>query len=791
MENIIVREGQELEWSFDDMKGCFYLFSMPEAWSPYFAFRDSFRARDLELWHLPPEEEIWLGSATVPMGWRNAMGLIQYAHRRAHLMPIPSGLAPLPQQREVRKDKPLPPTSLNASALQEIWSVYCDDADVPRLVPISPTARAAGSSPLQDIARGRFNHFELLMSKKCGTREALVKRLGAYINCKAGIMWAGGGRLALFARLLGHVLSQVAPGRKPLQVVGGHWNHIAGFRREISACFNQFWAYVSSGKESLGPVWLPVLREAAEALILLPLAQFDLCAPLVDFVAATDASETGGGLCVAHELTSLGTEWLFKSVAAGLTRGRDILGIITADDGLGGLRRALELQSVEVTVHAEIGASGLAVSAQRSQWPSILFLDPDAVDYQDKLAGLFTSFVHLRRVIAHCSLVPCFKPGLAPEEIVARSLGRITVLKEAVGVLQRSRSEILFSFLVSGIPRPTVHGPLEGGRLPDLLQLEVSRALGVAHITLSCGSWTPTTEDCDYWVDWPLEEDFQQVLGPLGAARTFTPAGTYPAWAKRCDSAKERRKFKVDPRSIAIARGYGWYSLVAAGRRGCPAGKQAAYRLCLATSACAAPPLGLLVGPLLKAEGIRLSLPSPDECWGQLDAEERDFAEALLCPGDVLSTQDSALAEALAVFVRCSRHSGSDIRAADSSLLSPVSWPRRSVDPDLFNWKVKLAVKYQSKHINVLELRAILLGLQWLLRKPANFGHRAVFVCDSQVCIAVLAKGRSSARTIAATVKKVIATILAGSLCVYFVYVESSRNPADRPSRFSNHGKAS
>ena len=296
--------------SFDDMKGRLFSLAMSEAWCPYFPIRVTFRAGDLELAHLALEEEVRFDGATAQLSWRNAMGLIQYAHRCVHLMPAPQGLARLHRQREFRKDKPIPPTRLNASELQELWAVYREDADVPRLVPTSPNVCAVGMRPPQENARGRISHFESLMSKKCGSREALVERFGAYINPKAGTLWAGGGRIALSARLLGHVLSKVVPERKPLQVIGGPWIHVAGFRREISACFTQFWAYVSSGKDSLGPVWRQVLREATEALTLLPLAQLDLCALLVDFVVPIDASETGGSLCIATELTSLGNECL-------------------------------------------------------------------------------------------------------------------------------------------------------------------------------------------------------------------------------------------------------------------------------------------------------------------------------------------------------------------------------------------------------------------------------------------------------------------------------------------------
>ena len=168
--------------------------------------------------------------------------------------------------------------------------------------------------------------------------------------------------------------------------------------------------------------------------------------------------------------------------------------------------------------------------------------------------------------------------------------------------------------------------------------------------------------------------------------------------------------------------------------------------------------------------------------WGALDSEEKQYSSRLRCNiGE--GRCPIAFKEAMGVLIRSALHASSDIRGAEGTLLSPKSWPRRGLDVDLFEWRVKLSVPFRHRHINALEIRAALLGVLWALRDSSLIGSRVMFAVDSQVTIAVLTKGRSSAVTISSAVRKFAAVVLASSLSVYFVYVETSRNPADKPSR--------
>ena len=67
------------------------------------------------------EGGIYLGVVTMPMGYLNAMGLVQHLHRR--LLPRgpqrPDGLL---RSRETRKDRPVPALRPD-SPLRELWQV--------------------------------------------------------------------------------------------------------------------------------------------------------------------------------------------------------------------------------------------------------------------------------------------------------------------------------------------------------------------------------------------------------------------------------------------------------------------------------------------------------------------------------------------------------------------------------------------------------------------------------------------------------------------------------------------
>ena len=88
-----------------------------------------------------------------------------------------------------------------------------------------------------------------------------------------------------------------------------------------------------------------------------------------------------------------------------------------------------------------------------------------------------------------------------------------------------------------------------------------------------------------------------------------------------------------------------------------------------------------------------------------------------------------------------------------------------------------------AAHSGALEAQGVCLGLEWFLRRRDRHSHRTIMLVDAQAIIGALAKGRTSAQSIVAPVRKAAALTLAGDLCVHYLYIPSEANPSDKPSR--------
>ena len=128
-----------------------------------------------------------------------------------------------------------------------------------------------------------------------------------------------------------------------------------------------------------------------------------------------------------------------------------------------------------------------------------------------------------------------------------------------------------------------------------------------------------------------------------------------------------------------------------------------------------------------------------------------------------------------------------DIRQLALGSRIPHQWPRQSIPADWWRWRVILAFKWKQidpEHVNILELRAFLSYIKWMLRRPQLLHHRFFHLLDSQVCLAVVSKGRSSSFALSNVLEQCNALVLAGGMVAYVGYVDTKDNPADAPSRW-------
>ncbi len=89
----------------------------------------------------------------------------------------------------------------------------------------------------------------------------------------------------------------------------------------------------------------------------------------------------------------------------------------------------------------------------------------------------------------------------------------------------------------------------------------------------------------------------------------------------------------------------------------------------------------------------------------------------------------------------------------------------------------------QYEHINVLEVRAINTAVRWVLSFPHSLSCHLIMLCDSLVAVQAIVKGRSSSPHLLPRLRTLASLLLASGLRLHMVWVPSSLNPADAPSR--------
>ncbi len=140
--------------------------------------------------------------------------------------------------------------------------------------------------------------------------------------------------------------------------------------------------------------------------------------------------------------------------------------------------------------------------------------------------------------------------------------------------------------------------------------------------------------------------------------------------------------------------------------------------------------------------------------------------------------------ELIKLTLRNVSHKGTDVRLSTGTFARPDCWPRKSFDPRGWSWRIIFSYPAEGDHINVAELKAILAAMRWRVRSVQGHCCRCVHLSDSQVCIGVLTKGRSSSRQLQRVAHRINCLLLASSVQLALVFVRTDWNPADRPSRW-------
>ena len=350
-QRIMVSEDEELLVSGEDLVSAFYLFAMPPGWGPFMTLAKPVPGH---LVGRPEEDWSYVGLSVLPMGWHSSVGIMQAAHRRIALGSPLRGGAGLSRLAEISRTSVFPDLDEGAG-----WSIYLDDTTILEKISAKAAADLEGRPPAeQEQLRKAYEWWGIPTNpQKALVRCQKAERLGALIDGKRGILRTTTKRCLDLISLGTWIRQQGTVRRKALQVYAGKAVHILQFRRCLFSCLEVLFRAIAHGPQNC-PVTEELRSEMFVMEVLLPLTQCDLKATVDPIVTASDACETGAGVCYASRLTRAGEEEVKEILESSaipdgptradptqLSENENVL-VIDLFAGLGGLTLALEKAGV-------------------------------------------------------------------------------------------------------------------------------------------------------------------------------------------------------------------------------------------------------------------------------------------------------------------------------------------------------------------------------------------------------------------------------------------------------------
>lgn len=158
---------------------------------------------------------------------------------------------------------------------------------------------------------------------------------------------------------------------------------------------------------------------------------------------------------------------------------------------------------------------------------------------------------------------------------------------------------------------------------------------------------------------------------------------------------------------------------------------------------------------------------------------QRDF-----CYGLIRGSLEAPVEDLNRILLGKVNHTGSDVKITTGELINPKAICQQSISAAWWDWSASFKVRWKHKeHINVLELRAILLSVKYHISHLKASHARIFHITDSYVSMSVVGKGRTSSQRLGKVLKELNAHLVAFGLWIVVAHVESGDNPTDGASR--------
>ena len=834
-----VEEGEQVQLWQSDMSNAFYLFKIPHTWAPYLAFNvrrvvsgEDGRGRG---------EEMVLACRVLPMGWASSVGVMQEISERL------LWVGKLPKTSQLVRSRAVPLWMVGLLKESEEkgkawWHVYLDNFAAGEIV---KGGIGVEGDRLHILAEDAWEQAGVLSSEKKKKKGVpSVQELGAYIDGDTKTIGPASERIIKLIQGTLWLLGRRHMSKKLVQVIAGRWVHVFQFRRPAMAFLEDVWAFGSSLRFDQGLVGR-VRTEFLHCIFAMPLLHTFLGADVTRVITASDASSTGGAVGISRELAPPGVDFV-RCIHDSVGGKRINVLVISLFNGIGGAFRCYDVLGLSPLHMVSFDIHGPAQRVTSRRWPhaelqgDVRKLDRTMVErwmteYPE------TEEIHLWAGFPCVDLSSVNVRGEGLEGRQSSLFYEIPRIKSTLETCKPQHVTLRFAVEnVATMPKGECdkisnimevypyHLDCAGAvpmRRPRLCWCSEAVGSNVNGVQITPKEhWSEVEAVAEYppiesWIasnaTWPGYEDgFILPTAMKAIKRSRPPPG--PAGIDRCDSDTLARwqcdEFRFPPYHYQ-SRFIFWQSqrwrLANSSEKELLLGYGAHHtKLCYSASA--------IKQSKSKYEDERLSLLGDSFSIYSFvivaAALRRSFLTRVnyhhltrrmgLAPGFVLALHHevplsrkisygfegvrmAATVEMLnKILLSRTNHTGSDVRISTGEILNPKAAIRQSIEADWWKWEHVFQTKWKQRdHINLLELRSILLSIKFHISHLRHSQARIFHLSDSYVCMSVVSKGRSGSRQLNRVLRELNGYLLAFGLHLIIAHVESSENPTDGASR--------
>ena len=845
MNPFFLQPDESLLISSEDVRCFFYTMSVPPAWYKFMAFN-----RLVPACCLPADmrdDEVYLASRVLPMGFANSVSLAQHVHRNLTLwssdQPAGSGTEVAAPEAEIRKDRAV-------TVANPAWRIYLDNYDLLEKVKSVDLVTLTGSlSPAVLALRQEYEVWDIPRNtKKAVERGQLAEVQGAQVDGCLGVAYPRESKLLKYLAATLSLLELPTVTQKQMQVVCGGLVYVAMFRRQLLGCLNAVWKFIELFEhKQVHTMRLPQAcrLELLRFVGLLPLARLDFRLEYSEQVTCSDASTTGGGLCASVALSRAGSLAAQGHLRGQLPELRQEHRVLTVGlfDGIAALRVACDLLGLQIIGHISVEKDKVAQRVVAAHFPEAVHFS-DVADIQEDEVQTWA------RDYSQASLVLL---GAGPP---CQGVSGLNAQRK--GALHDERSGLfphvkrIWQLLRRSFPWCQVHCLMESVASMDQLDRDIMTAdYGDEPWRCDAGTLSWTSRPRLYWISWELVaqqgvtfkagsgdaprevtleayQDLEEVcqegwikVDPSRPFPTFTTSrprsrpGHKPAGVQSCSSEDlarwERDSYRYPPYQYAsknlLINKHNSLRLPSIEEKEYMLGFPVGYTACcwpkqgrgspqhqdarhtLIGNTWSVPVVAWLLGQLCGPLGLCPAY-APQQIINFVNPEHQTYLQSRLWRSTLRPLRGPTpkggerLVQKLGQLVSVK---GEDILLSTaSSQLTKFHRLRTSIPGRLWKWQIVAGWSWKGtpEHINALEMRAVLTSLKWRIQHQKQIKGRFLHLVDSLVVLHALSRGRSSSRKLRSTLSRINALLLCSSNQALWGYIQTDQNPADRPSRW-------